>query len=72
MRILLHNELLNLEKKHVEMIKLYLILENVLVEKKLKKRGHNARAIIYKGARHEILNDFTYDEVKNDIIEFIK
>ena len=33
------------------------------VEKKLKKRGHNARAIIYKGARHEILNDFTYDGV---------
>ena len=41
------------------------------VEKKLKKRGHSARAIIYKGARHEILNDFTYDEVKKDILEFV-
>ena len=42
------------------------------VEKKLKNRGHIARAIIYKGARHEILNDFTYDEVKKDILEFVK
>ena len=42
------------------------------VENKLQKRGHNARAIIYKGARHEILNDFTYDEVKKDILEFVK
>lgn len=42
------------------------------VEKKLQKRGHNARAIIYKGARHEILNDFTYNEVKKDILEFVK
>ena len=41
------------------------------VENKLQKRGHNARAIIYKGARHEILNDFTYDEVKKDILEFV-
>ena len=42
------------------------------VENKLQKSGHNARAIIYKGARHEILNDFTYDEVKKDILEFVK
>ena len=42
------------------------------VEKKLQKRGHNARAIIYRGARHEILNDFTYNEVKKDILEFVK
>ena len=42
------------------------------VEKKLQKKGHNARAIIYKGGRHEILNDFTYDDVKKDILEFVK
>lgn len=42
------------------------------VEKKLKKNDHDVKAIIYKKARHEILNDFTYDEVKNDILEFIK
>ena len=42
------------------------------VETKLKKRGHDVKCILYKGARHEILNDFCYDEVKRDIIEFIK
>lgn len=42
------------------------------VEKKLQKRGHNAHAIIYKGGRHEILNDFTYDDVKKDILAFVK
>ncbi len=41
------------------------------VESKLKKRGHNVKAILYKGARHEILNDFTYDEVKNDILNYL-
>ncbi len=42
------------------------------VEKKLKKRGHNARSILYTGARHEILNDFTYEDVKNDILAFLR
>ena len=42
------------------------------VEKKLQKNGHNARAIIYKGGRHEILNDFTYEDVRSDIINFLK
>ena len=42
------------------------------VEAKLKRRGHDVKCILYKGARHEILNDFCYDEVKRDIIEFIK
>ena len=42
------------------------------VEKKLLKAGKNVKCLIYKGARHEILNDFTYDTVKNDIISFIR
>ena len=41
------------------------------VETKLKTRGHDVKCVLYKGARHEILNDFCYDEVKGDIIEFI-
>jgi alpha-beta hydrolase superfamily lysophospholipase len=44
----------------------------VLVADKLKKHGKNAKYILYKGARHEILNDFTYDNVLLDIEEFIK
>jgi alpha-beta hydrolase superfamily lysophospholipase len=42
------------------------------VESKLKKRGHNVKCILYKGARHEILNDFCYEDVKKDILELIK
>jgi alpha-beta hydrolase superfamily lysophospholipase len=42
------------------------------VEKKLIKRGHDVKCILYKGARHEILNDFTYDEVKKDILNFLE
>ncbi len=42
------------------------------VEKKLKKQGVNVKCTLYKGARHEILNDFTYEDVKRDIINFIK
>ena len=38
----------------------------------LKKHGKNVAYILYNGARHEILNDFTYDQVKNDIISFIE
>lgn len=41
------------------------------VEQKLKKEGNDVSCILYKGARHEILNDFTYDDVKNDILSFI-
>lgn len=44
----------------------------VKVYDKLKKNGKNVRYILYKGARHEILNDFCYDDVKNDILKFIK
>ena len=40
------------------------------VEGKLKKQGREVSCILYKGARHEILNDFTYETVRNDIIEF--
>ena len=40
------------------------------VHAKLKANGANSRCIIYENARHEILNDFTYDQVKKDIIEF--
>ncbi len=37
----------------------------------LKKQGCNARCILYPDARHEILNDTTYDEVVLDILAFI-
>lgn len=40
------------------------------VESKLKKQNVNVKCILYKGARHEILNDFCYDSVKADIVEF--
>ena len=40
------------------------------VEKNLKKNGKNVSCKIYSGARHEILNDFTYEEVRDDIISF--
>ena len=41
------------------------------VEKKLIKKGKQVKKVLYKGARHEILNDFTYGDVKKDILEFI-
>lgn len=41
------------------------------VYKKLKKQTTKTSCILYEGARHEILNDFTYAQVKNDILEFI-
>ena len=41
------------------------------VETKLKKQGHLVECILYEGARHEILNDFTYDDVKRDILAFL-
>ena len=37
----------------------------------LIKSGANAKIILYKDARHEILNDFTYDMTKMDIVEFV-
>ena len=42
------------------------------VQNKLKKTGHNSKCILYKGARHEILNDICESEVKRDILEFIE
>ena len=40
------------------------------VEKRLLEQGKRVKCILYKGARHEILNDFTYEDVRNDIIVF--
>ena len=42
------------------------------MERKLIAKGKSVKTVLYKGARHEILNDFTYDEVKRDILDFIK
>ncbi|MBE6534385.1 MAG: alpha/beta hydrolase [Ruminococcaceae bacterium] len=42
------------------------------VESKLKKQGKDVSVKLYSKARHEILNDFTYNAVKGDIIEFCK
>lgn len=42
------------------------------VENRLKKAGADVKAVIYEGARHEILNDFVKEDVKKDILEFIK
>ncbi len=38
---------------------------------KLNSYGVNARCILYPNARHEIINDTTYGQVKSDILEFI-
>ena len=40
------------------------------VYKGLLKSGHSTECILYEGARHEILNDFTYEQVKSDIFDF--
>ncbi len=42
------------------------------VSNKLKARGIPSKCILYADARHEILNDFTYSEVKADILDFIR
>ncbi len=42
------------------------------VYEKLKARGCDVSIILYKGARHEILNDLTHDEVREDILNFLK
>ena len=41
------------------------------VERKLVKKGISVKKVLYKGARHEILNDFTYDAVQKEILEFL-
>lgn len=40
------------------------------VEDKLKQSCKDVTSVLYSGARHEILNDFTYDSVKIDILSF--
>ncbi len=42
------------------------------VHTRLREQGIAAERILYSGARHEILNDFTYEEVKKDILSFIE
>lgn len=37
---------------------------------RLKKSGADVKCILYPKARHEILNDFTYEAVKKDILDF--
>ena len=42
------------------------------VESKLKKQGIDVTCKMYQKARHEILNDFTYETVRDDILAFCK
>ncbi len=42
------------------------------VEKRFLKQGMSVVCHLYEGARHEILNDFTYEIVKKDILSFLK
>ncbi|MBE6547850.1 MAG: alpha/beta hydrolase [Ruminococcaceae bacterium] len=42
------------------------------VHKKMLSHGLDAKCILYKGARHEILNDFSYEDTKRDIVEFCR
>lgn len=42
------------------------------VADKLRSAGADVKCIIYDGARHEILNDFTYEKVKSDILDFCR
>ena len=42
------------------------------VEARLKKQGKNVSRKLYAGARHEILNDVTYEETLRDIIDFCR
>ena len=42
------------------------------VEEGLKKQGVPVKCVIYKGARHEILEDFTHDDVVRDILSFVE
>lgn len=43
----------------------------MLVHQKLQKYNKDSHVILYSGARHEILNDFCYEDVKNDLLKFI-
>ncbi|MBE6588958.1 MAG: alpha/beta hydrolase [Ruminococcaceae bacterium] len=40
------------------------------VYRRLQRSRHCVRCILYEGARHEILNDFTYEDAKRDILAF--
>ena len=42
-----------------------------IVETRLRKYGKKVDSKLYQGARHEILNDFTYDDVRDDILKFL-
>lgn len=42
------------------------------VEQKLREKDISADCIIYDGARHEILNDISRENVIEDILEFVK
>ncbi len=42
------------------------------VEAKLQKAGCPVTCILYPGARHEILNDVTYEQVRDDILAFLQ
>ncbi len=41
------------------------------VQKKLEQSGHSVTTVLYDGARHEILNDFTHAATVRDIKEFL-
>lgn len=43
-----------------------------MVYKTLKANGKNVKMKLYKGCRHELLNDFRKDEVTADILKFIR
>ncbi len=43
-----------------------------IVERNLLKQGIPVSCRLYEGARHEILNDFTYQDVKKDILSFLE
>ncbi len=38
----------------------------------LLEKGCNVKCILYPDARHEIINDSTYEQVKGDILDFLK
>ena len=42
------------------------------VARRLEAEGKTVTCKLYPGARHEILNDFTYEEVRADILAFLR
>ncbi len=42
------------------------------VERRLRKKGKQVRCILYPDGRHEILNDSTYEQVREDLLAFIR